>query len=80
MSFFKTNNVTTLTAGQSGSISNGWGILPVSGATGTLTLQPTTLGGSTATTINIAHLAAGVPFPCSMRNVTVNAGTVYILA
>lgn len=80
MSFFRTNNVTTYTNGQSGTATNAWGVLVASGSTGTLTLQPTTLGGATATTINIAHLAPGVPFPCYIRNVSVTTGTVYVLA
>ena len=80
MSFFRTNNAATFTSGSSGSVANAWGILPASGATGTLTLQPTTLGGATATTMSIAHLAPGVPFPCYLRSVSVTAGTVYVLA
>ena len=80
MSIFRTNNAITLTAGQTGSIANAWGILPVSGATGVLTIQPQTLGGPTATTMSIAHLAPGVPFPCYVRSVAVGSGTVYVLA
>ena len=81
MSFFRTNNAITLTAGQSGSTKNAWGVLPVSGATGTLTLNGGNphLTGSYAT-MSIAHLSPGVPFPCFVRSVSVTAGTVYVLA
>lgn len=80
MSSYRTNNAQTFNAGQSGSTTNAWGILPVSGATGTLTMQPTQLGGTTATTMSINHLAPGLPFPCAIRSVSVTAGTVYVLA
>ena len=80
MSFFRTNNVTTFTSGQSGSVANAWGILPVSGAAGTLTLEPVTLAGANPTTMSISHLAPGVPFPCYMRNISVTNGTVHVLA
>lgn len=82
MSFYKTTTTLALTSGQSGSLAGAWGILPASGTTptGTLTLQPTTLGGTTFPTINIAHLAAGVPFVCNLRSISVTGGTVYVLA
>lgn len=82
MSFYKTTTVLTLTSGQSGSLDNAWGILPAVGTSpaGTITLQPTTLGGTTFPTVNIAHLTTGVPFVCNPRIITVTAGTVYVLA
>lgn len=80
MSFYKTTTTLQLNAGQSGSLAGAWGILPASSAAGTLTLQPTTLGGTTFPTMSIAHLATGVPFICNLRSVSVSAGTVYILA
>lgn len=80
MSFYRANNVSVVKATNTGSLSNSWGILPVSGSTGVLRLQPTTLGGSTFTSMSIADLTPGVPFHCFVRSVEVSAGTVYILA
>jgi hypothetical protein len=80
MSFYKTNNVLALTTGQSGSLPNAWGILPVSGATGTLQLERRNFATGSYTTMSIAHIAAGVPFPCFVTGVSVTAGTVYVLA
>jgi hypothetical protein len=82
MSFYKTSTVLTLTTGQSGSLAKAWGILPAVGTSpaGTITLQPTTLGGTTFPTMSIAHLTTGVPFVCDVRSVSVSAGTVYVLA
>jgi hypothetical protein len=80
MSYYKTTTVLKLTTGQTGSLANGWGILPGASAAGVLTLQPSTLGGTSFPTMSIADLAVGVPFVCNARSVTVSAGTVYILA
>jgi hypothetical protein len=80
MSNYRVNNVLQLNNGQSGSLANAWGIMVASGSTGTLTLQPATLGGSTFTTMSISHIAVGHPFPCYPRTVTVTTGTVYLLA
>jgi hypothetical protein len=81
MSYFRTNNAITLTSGQSGSLRNAWGVLATTGSTGTLTLAGGNemLTGSYAT-MSIAHIANGQPFPCYVRNVSVTAGTVYVLA
>ena len=81
MTSFRTNNAVAFTTGQSGSLQNAWGILATTGSTGTLTLQggnPTMLGSYA--TMSIADVATGQPFPCFVRNVTVTAGKVYILA
>lgn len=80
MSHLRTHNILRLVANQSGSLINAWGILPVSGAVGVLTLQPNSLGAVPYTSMSIADLAPGIPFPCFVRNVSVSAGTVYILA
>lgn len=80
MGYYKATTSLQLTAGQSGSLTNAWGILPGTSAAGTLTLQPTTLGGTTFPTMSIAHLAVGVPFVCNIRAISVSAGTVYVLA
>ncbi len=82
MSFYKTTTTLQLNTGQSGSITNAWGVLPASGTSpaGVITLQPTTLGGTTFPTMSIAHLATGVPFICNLRSISVTAGTVYVLA
>jgi hypothetical protein len=51
-----------------------WGVLPVSGVTGTITLEGNT-------TISLAHLTAGEPFPCYVKSISVtNGGSVYVLA
>ena len=82
MSFYKTTTTLALTTGQSGSLEGAWGVLPATGTSpaGTITLQPTTLGGRTFPTMSIAHLALGVPFVANIRSVSVSAGTVYVLA
>ena len=81
MSYFRTNNVLTLTANQSGSLTNAWGVLIVSGATGTLQLQKAELGGTGSfTSMSLAHITPGIAFPCYPSQVTVTAGTVYVLA
>lgn len=83
MSNFRTNNVQAVVGASTGSLTNAWGILPVSGATGILYLQP--IGGllySTAslTSMSIAHISPGQPFPCFPTRVEVASGTVYLLA
>ena len=82
MSFYKTTTTLALTSGQSSSLAGTWGVLPAAGTTptGTVTLQPTTLGGTTFPTMSIAHLATGVPFVCNLRSISVTGGTVYLLA
>ena len=63
-----------VTSGSASLIDRVWGVLPVSGVTGTITLE----GG---TTISLAHLAAGEPFPCHVKSIAVtNGGSVYVLA
>ena len=63
-----------VTSGSASLIDRAWGILPVSGVTGTITLE----GG---TTISLAHLTAGEPFPCYLKSIAVtNGGSVYVLA
>lgn len=63
-----------VTSGSASLIDRVWGVLPVSGVTGTITLK----GG---TTISLAHLTAGQPFPCHVESISVtNGGSVYVLA
>ena len=63
-----------VTSGSASLIDRAWGVLPVNGVTGTITLQ----GGGT---ISLATLASGHPFPCYPTAVTVtNGGSVYVLA
>ena len=63
-----------VTSGSATLIDRVWGVLPVNGVTGTLTLE----GG---TTISLAHLTAGEPFPCYVKSIAVtNCGSVYVLA
>ena len=63
-----------VTSSSAALIDRAWGILPVNGVTGTITLEG---GGS----ISLATLATGHPFPCYPTSVTVtNGGSVYVLA
>jgi hypothetical protein len=80
MSNFRTNNVLQLTNGQSGSLPNAWGILTVTGSTGTLQLERRYYATGSYTTMSLAHITPGIPFPCYVTNVSVTAGTVYVLA
>jgi hypothetical protein len=80
MSYFRTNNAITVTATQTGSLSNAWGILAVSGATGVLRLERRQIATGSYTTMSLAHINPGIPFPCNVTSVEVSAGTVYILA
>ena len=71
---YRAFNAKLVTSGSATLIDRVWGVLPVSGVTGTITLE----GGAT---ISLAHLAAGESFPCYLRSVTVtNGGSVYVLA
>jgi len=63
-----------VTSGSATLIDRVWGIMPVTGVTGTVTLEGNT-------TISLAHLTAGEPFPCYVKSITVtNGGSVYVLA
>jgi hypothetical protein len=63
------------------SLENAWGVLPVNGVTGTVTLEGQSNNTGSYTTISLAHLTAGEPFPCYVRSVSVtNGGSVYLLA
>jgi hypothetical protein len=74
MSNYRTYNAKLVTSGSASLIDRVWGVLPVSGVTGTITLE----GGAT---ISLSHLTAGEAFPCYLRSVTVtNGGSVYVLA
>ena len=81
MSYFRANNVVSVTAASTGSLTNAWGVLVASGSTGTLKLQKATLGGTGSfTSINLTHISPGVAFPCYPSTVEVATGTVYLLA
>ena len=74
MTNYRAFDAKLVTSGSASLIDRVWGILPVSGVTGTITLK----GG---TTISLAHLTAGQPFPCHAKSITVtNGGSVYVLA
>ena len=82
---YRAHNSKLFTTGQSGSLDKAWGVLPGTGSAGTITLEGFGTGSGLYptdghATINISHLAAGVPFPCYIRNISVTAGSVYILA
>ena len=71
---YRVYNTKLVTSGSATLIDRAWGVLPVSGVTGTLTLE----GNST---MSLAHLTAGEPFPCYLKSITVtNGGSVYVLA
>ncbi len=74
MSNYRAYSAKLVTSGSASLIDRVWGVLPVSGVTGTLTLE-------SGTTISLAHLTAGEAFPCHVKSVTVtNGGSVYVLA
>lgn len=81
MSNYRVNNAITVTATQTGSLANAWGILAVSGATGVLKLEKKYFASTGSyTTMSLAHITPGVPFPCYVTSVEVASGTVYVLA
>lgn len=86
---YRTFNTKLVTSGSAALIERAWGVLPVSGVTGTLTLEgvaDNNLSGTISQTSNhstmkLEHLTAGQPFPCHVINIAVtNGGSVYVLA
>ena len=74
MANYRAYNAKLVTSGSASLIDRVWGVLPVSGVTGTITLEGDT-------TISLAHLAAGEAFPCHVKSISVtNGGSVYVLA
>jgi hypothetical protein len=81
MSYYRTNNAITVTATQTGSLSNAWGILIASGgASGVLRLDRKYSATGSFTTMSLSHITPGIPFPCFVTSVEVAGGTVYVLA
>ena len=84
MTNYRTFNALQLNSGQSGSLDRAWGILRNSSGAGVLYLEARSGSQNIQTnpyvTMSIADIAAGQPFPCHVRSVTVTGGTVYILA
>jgi hypothetical protein len=81
MSNYRTYNAKLVTSGSATLIDRVWGVLPVSGVTGTITLEGFGTGSTVNSTISLAHLTAGEPFPCYVRSINVtNGGSVYVLA
>ncbi len=71
---YRAFNAKLVTSGSATLIDRVWGVLPVNGVTGTITLEGDT-------TISLAHLAAGEVFPCYVKSISVtNGGSVYVLA
>ncbi len=71
---YRAFNAKLVTSGSASLIDRVWGVLPVSGVTGTITLEGNT-------TISLVHLAAGEVFPCHVKSISVtNGGSVYVLA
>jgi hypothetical protein len=78
---YRTFNAKLVTSGSSALVDNAWGVLPVNGVTGTITLEGYGTGSTVHPTIALEHLAAGQPFPCYVRSISVtNGGSVYVLA
>jgi hypothetical protein len=81
MSNYRAFNAKLVTSGSTAIVEKAWGVLPVSGVTGTITLEGFGTGSTVHPTIALEHLTAGQPFHCYLRNVTVtNGGSVYVLA
>jgi hypothetical protein len=78
---YRAFNTKLVTSGSAALVDRAWGVLPVSGVTGTITLEGFGTGSTIHPTIALEHLTSGQPFPCYVRNVTVtNGGSVYVLA
>jgi hypothetical protein len=78
---YRAFNTKLVTSGSSELVERAWGVLPVSGVTGTITLEGFGTGSTVRSTIALQHLTAGQPFPCYVREITVtNGGSVYVLA
>lgn len=85
MTNYRTFTTLPVGSGQTGSLDRAWGILRSSSGAGVLYLEGKSgsLNNSiysVHTTMSIADIAAGEPFPCYVKRVEVSAGTVYILA
>lgn len=78
---YRTFNAKLVTSGSAALVDRAWGVLPVSGVTGTITLEGFGTGSTVHPTIALEHLTAGQPFPCHVRSISVtNGGSVYVLA
>lgn len=67
-------NSKLVTSGSATLIDHAWGVMPVNGVTGTITLE-------NDSTIALQHLVAGQPFGCHIKSISVtNGGSVYVLA
>lgn len=81
MTNYRVANTKLVTSGSNDLVNNAWGIMPVSGVTGTVTLEGFGTGSTIHPTLALEHLVAGQPFLCYPRQLTVtNGGSVYILA
>ncbi len=78
---YRTFNTKLVTSGSAALVNRAWGVLPVSGVTGTITLEGFGTGSTVHPTIALEHLTSGQPFPCYVRSINVtNGGSVYVLA
>lgn len=81
MAYHRTFNTKLVTSGSASLVNRAWGVLPVNGVTGTITLEGFGTGSTLHPTIALEHLAAGQPFPCYVKSINVtNGGSVYVLA
>ena len=87
---YRVFNAKEYTAGQSGSLTNAWGVMvSKNGVTsGSVVLEgvvDSNYSGSISqtnnrSTIKLEHLAVGEPIPMYVRSITVTAGSAYLLA
>lgn len=78
---YRTFNTKLVTSGSSDLVNKAWGVLPVNGVSGSITLEGFGTGSTVNPTIKLEHLASGQPFPCYIKSISVtNGGSVYVLA
>jgi len=78
---YRTFNAKLVTSGSTDLVDRAWGVLPVSGVSGSITLEGFGTGSTVHPTIKLENLAGGHVFPCHVRSISVtNGGSVYVLA
>jgi hypothetical protein len=87
---YRVFNAKEFTTGQSGSLTNAWGVMVSKNGTtsGSVVLEgvvDSNYSGSISqtgnhSTIKLEHLAVGEPIPMYIRSITVTAGSAYLLA
>lgn len=78
---YRAFNAKLVTSGSTALVDRAWGVLPVNGVSGSITLEGFGTGSTIHPTIALEHLAVGHAFPCHVRSISVtNGGSVYVLA